>query len=149
MRGSNGQVIVVSEGREDFNLALKLAFDGKTAVGYRIDLKPKFREDAKNVSAELPPTPLFEIRHPRMILYWTEPSETINKGYVPLPYRMSAEEVSHLAYGWLLRQDYGEEPDHDGSNGRGFAVYNESWEQVAHEWQAMCAVSPQWAWYPK
>lgn len=144
----NARVIVVSEGRPHFDLAMQLAFESPTATAtfWEVDQKPVFREDSKNVSSEREPTDLFEKEHPRLIFYWSEPS---GRAVHPLPFPMKWKEAAEFAWGWLKNQDYGEQPDHDGSNGKGFAVYDEAWGRVGGKWEAICAISPQWAWYGK
>lgn len=97
--------------------------------------------------------------HPLMglIFLWNEDSfvvegnpykVTANK----LPYAMDWKAAADLAWGWLGEQPnekYGDFLDHDGSNGRGFRVYNESWTHVAGSHYGILAVLPMWAWYGK
>lgn len=112
---------MTSEGNEDFKTALKL-FGGKSGrkvVGYRSDAK-------------------------RMVLYWTD-SERATK----LPYPMTLEQAADFVLGWLAHADYGREPDHDGSNGKGWHLFNEAWGHVDGEWQAFAAIEPCWAMYGK
>jgi hypothetical protein len=142
--GDNGQIVVVMEGREAFELAMRLAFlphkypKRSAATHYKIEKKPAFG-GTNNL-----PTMLFETQHPRLIFYWIE-----DKTALELPFPMDVDDAINFAWGWLQKQDYGEEPDHDGSDGKGFAVYNEAWGHVGNSHAAICAVSPQWSWYGK
>ena len=59
--------------------------------------------------------------------YWTTPNALPGGGhYHPLPARADADMVSALAMVRLVADDtrplYGPEPDHDGSNARGFHI---------------------------
>lgn len=115
----NRQIDVKSEGKTDFELALKLARKGKT-IGFRV----------------------FENK---LILYWAKSDKM-----QPLPYEMKVEETINFAWGWLEKNDpKGEPMDHDGDNGKGFRVYNDSWGHVQGEWQAYIAIEPIWALYGK
>jgi hypothetical protein len=69
-----------------------------------------------------------------------------------LPYPMGWKEAADLAWGWLLNQPkekYTDYLDHDGSNGKGFLIYNEGWGHVAGSHYAFLGVKPVWAWYGK
>ncbi len=50
---------------------------------------------------------------------------------------------------WLAQQDYGREPDHDGSNSKGFRLYNEVWGRIGDDWASIGAIKPEWAWHGK
>ena len=137
----NRHISIQSEGRSAFDLAFQLMFDncpGKKATHY------------------------FE--HPKngLLLLWDEdffidtlrsannsdPRVKANK----LPYPMNWKAASDLAWGWLQNQPeekYECNLDHDGSNGKGFKVYNEDWGHVAESHYAFLGVLPVWAWYGK
>ena len=61
----------------------------------------------------------------RMVFYWNEPDgDAFNK----FPFKGKAKQVAMLATWWLHDEaTYPEQPDHDGSNNRGFRIYNEEW----------------------
>jgi hypothetical protein len=84
------------------------------------------------------------IKRPRLILYWTESSKAN-----PLPAPLAGEALLGFIKSWLETAPYGPQPDHDGDNGRGWRVYNESWGHVADEWQAFAAIEPVWLMYGK
>lgn len=83
-----------------------------------------------------------------LILCWTG-----GQGLTPLPYVMDTDTVINFAWGWLnseeARRMLGSEPDHDGDNGYGWRLFNESWGRVAGRWEAVIAIQPVWAIYGK
>lgn len=70
-------------------------------------------------------------------------------GGVKLPFKLDPIGAADFATRWLAEQDYGKEPDHDGDNGRGWRLYNESWGSVGSWTGAFIAVKPAWAMYGK
>lgn len=124
----NRHISVQSEGRVAFDLAFQLLFDnapGRKATHY------------------------FEHPENGFLLFWNE--DVALKGN-KLPYPMAWKEAADLAWGWLQNQPtekYKEYLDHDGSNGKGFLVYNEYWGHVAGSRYAFLGVKPVWAWYGK
>lgn len=83
--------------------------------------------------------------YPRLVLGWNEKM----KDSQPLIHTLTAESSVALIEGWLRDQQYGSQPDHDGDNGRGWRVYNESWGHVGHDRYAFVAIEPAWAMYGK
>lgn len=131
----NRHISVQSEGRAAFDLAFQLLFDncpGKKASHY------------------------YEHADKGFLLLWHEDSFSTAAPYKveasKLPYPMGWKEAADLAWGWLLNQPkekYEDDLDHDGSNGKGFLVYNEDWGHVAKSHYAFLGVKPVWAWYGK
>jgi hypothetical protein len=116
----NRKIELTLEGREDFNLAMKIAVEDKKVIGYRVH---------KNC----------------LVLYWAE-----NKNAQKLPYKMTVDEISNFVWGWLEKTEpEHSQPSHDGSNGKGFRMFNEAWGHVFGEWEAFIAITPEWAWYGK
>ncbi len=64
-----------------------------------------------------------------------------------LPYRMKkAEDIAIFVNGWLEEAKYGPSPDHDGSNVKGFQIYNDRWGQVEDCGPySFVAVKPAWS----
>lgn len=63
---------------------------------------------------------------------------------------MDLDETINFVWGWLEKTSpLTSEPDHDGDNGKGFFIFNESWGHVFGEWQAFIAIEPIWAMYGK
>ena len=75
-------------------------------------------------------------------------SDSMRDG-IKLPFSLDADGAADFATRWLAEQDYGKEPDHDGDNGKGWRLYNESWGHVDDDWAAFVAVKPAWAMYGK
>lgn len=70
-------------------------------------------------------------------------------GLVKLPFKLDHIGAADFASRWLAEQNYGNEPDHDGDNGRGWRLYNEAWGRVASMTGSFIAVKPAWAMYGK
>lgn len=62
---------------------------------------------------------------------------------------MKSEELVPMVISWLKSQDYGREPDTDGSNRKGFHVYNEAWGHIGGDPYAFIAIEPEWITYGK
>ncbi len=68
-----------------------------------------------------------------------------NDAMKPFPAPMTAEQVQPVVQSWLASAVYGPQPDHDGSNEKGFRVYNEEWGHVAtFRTDAFVAIEPIW-----
>ena len=115
----NFRVDVTAEGDDRLRAVLAL-FDHDTVVGYRTDARR------------------------RLVFYWSDSEKAI-----ALPFPMTIEQAADFAIGWLRHADYGDEPDHDGSNGKGWRIYNEAWGHVDGDWSAFVAIEPAWAMYGK
>lgn len=133
----NRHISVQSEGRKSFDLAVQLVF-----------------ENAPGGKA----THYFEHSEKGLIFLWHEDKflnpvgSLVTKEASKLPYAMDWKAAADLAWGWLQErkhEEYREVLDHDGSNGKGFRIYNEDWGHVAGSFYAILAVLPVWAWYGK
>jgi hypothetical protein len=135
----NNRLIVVSETKTDFSLAMQLAFRHHSkAVGWTL-WKPKRGEHDKDRPEEL----LGVANGPYLVLHWCKPDT--DKEITKLPAEIDSTLAVDFAWDWLSKQEYGEEPDHDGSNHKGFIVFNESWGHVNGHWSAIVAIGPAWA----
>lgn len=83
---------------------------------------------------------------PRLILYWWDGD---SKDLTPFLAPMTYEAAVGAVRAWLEGQDYANEPDHDGSNSRGWRIYNEAWGHVGGHRGAICAVEPAWLMHGK
>lgn len=119
----NFHVDITAMGREGFKLAMHIAaLSWPEATHWRVD------------------------EEKGMVLYWTAPNHNLAQ---PLPYKMKGEQLIDFVWNWLVQADYGHQPDHDGSNSKGWRVYNESWGHVNGEWQTYIAIKPVWAMHGK
>jgi hypothetical protein len=82
---------------------------------------------------------------PRLILAWSDQAE----GFQPLPAAIDAAGAAPLIVKWLRDQDYGPEPDIDGSVAKGWRVYCDSWGKVDGHAYSFVAIEPVWNLYGK
>lgn len=88
----------------------------------------------------------------RLVLFWHESAK--NGGgdcdVQLLPAPMTAEQSVPFVKAWLQSEDYGSQPDHDGNNGKGWRVYNESWTHIDRAGSySFVAIEPVWLMYGK
>ena len=124
MAGDNFHIDITHVG--DIAAAMKIAFAGAAggkAEGYAVDPKKG------------------------LVFVWAATDG--NKGVITLPFKLDAEGAADFAKRWLAEQCYGQEPDHDGDNGKGWRLYNESWGRVEGYTYGFVAVQPAWAMYGK
>ena len=144
----NRHIDITSEGDDALAIAMKLAWagaPGDRATHYKVvnlvektgyygeptnSHNTKTVEDAKGI--------------PTMILLWTAERDA-----VPLPTPMGLEAITGVVTGWLKDVPRGKQPDHDGSNGHGWRVFNEAWGHVFGHHYAIVAIQPAWAMYGK
>lgn len=127
----NLHIDVTSEGFETFKKAMSL-FNQKRCVGFKV--------------SKAKASGLGHRGKERLILFWYHSDRQDTQ----LPYEMEFDAYVNFAWGWLQQADFGEEPDHDGSNGKGFRVYNEDWgfiQEGSHG--SFVAIEPAWAMYGK
>ena len=121
----NRVIDIRSEGREAFDMAVRLLFDnapgGKAESYYKNEKGLVFR--------------------------WKD-----GDGSTALVCPMGWKETADLAWAWMEsvpERDRGDFCDHDGDNGHGFHVYCEAWGHIGDDHYAFMAVRPIWAWYGK
>lgn len=83
----------------------------------------------------------------RLIFYWVSPPH-VDK-YQSLPSPADTVQVCTIAESWLDVVNRSKPPNHDGSNGKGFRLYNEAWGHVDGHSQGLLAITPAWAMYGK
>lgn len=119
----NFHIDLTSEGPEALRTAFSLLGGraGRKVVG--------FRDDAE-----------------KGLVFYSSEASNMTK----LPFAMDLAAAADFAHQWLMNAAvYGAEPDHDGSNGKGWRVYCEAYGHVGGQWQAFVAVQPAWAEYGK
>jgi hypothetical protein len=122
----NFRIDITAEGDATFTKAMEIAFTnspGSKVEAYKIDPEKG------------------------LVFFWTLGLH--KEGVVGLPFKLDAVGAADFARRWLAEQDYGREPDHDGSNGKGWRIYCEQWGRVASMSGSFVAVQPSWAWYGK
>lgn len=134
----NRIISVQAVGREQFDLAFQLMFT------------TEWKEQKA--------TDYFEHPEKGLIFFWHADNFCLTKGSweksptIKLLTPMDWKRAADLAWDWLQGKDdkeYQGWSDHDGSNGKGFRIYNEDWGHVGGSHYAICAVLPIWAWYGK
>lgn len=119
----NRQINITSEGKSDFELAMKLIAGNNKATAYRI-------------------------HNNHLVFYWCISSTCTTA--IPFPYALDVQQMTEFAWGWLqVNKPTESEPDHDGDNHPGFMVFNEDWGHVFNQWEAFAAITPIWAMYGK
>lgn len=124
MNGSRSMLMVNGESLSRLKIAMRLLDtwenDKLKIVGFTVD-------DNKFI--------LFEYAHEKM---------------TPFPSPMPVDFVATMIHEWLKTAEYPEEPDHDGSNDRGWRLYKEAWGRInkfGHG--SIGAVEPMWIEYGK
>lgn len=145
----NRSIVVTSEGAPALKMAITIAWDnapGGKARHYKvvnIKLATRYHGDGEHrghsTSYEESPD-----GKPTLILLWNE-----EKGSLPLPYPLNLDQAVEFVAGWLQGAEFGDEPDHDGSNGKGFHLFNDYWGHVADHRYGIIGVQPAWAMYGK
>lgn len=82
----------------------------------------------------------------RLIFAWHQDN---SPGYNPFVAPVGPEEAVTIVKSFLAKQDYGPEPDHDGSNKKSWRIYNEEWGHVGGNHYAFAAVEPVWEMFGK
>lgn len=141
----NNRLIVVSATREDFDLAMNLAFRHHSkCVGWSF-YSPKRGGGLSSSwqSSNRPEELLGVTSSDFLVLHWykSESDKRVNL----FPMELDCALASSFAWDWLNKQDFKNEPDHDGSNHKGFVVFNEVWGHVGGDSSAIIAVGPAWA----
>jgi hypothetical protein len=121
--------------RNDGNIlrALEIAFEhcpGKTAVAYLVENNARPGDGGSILS--------------RLLFFWNK-----DKVATDLPFKLDVVGAADFAQRWLAEQNYGNEPDHDGDNGRGWRVYNKSLGRATGHAYSFVAIEPCWAEYGK
>lgn len=80
------------------------------------------------------------------VLSWYNPD---GAGWNAFPAPLEAEGLEPLVISWLKNQNYGYEPDTDGSASKGFLVYNETYGRIDNDPYAFVAIKPEWIVYDK
>jgi hypothetical protein len=128
------------QGEKELDDAIALAFMGSNeayATHYRVTI-----ENDKTFHAEKR-----ERKLSRIVFFSGDYNLTENA--VAFPFKATPALCADFARRWLAEVNYGDEPDHDGSNSKGWRVYNEKFGHIDNSWNAVIAVSPVWAMHGK
>lgn len=125
MAGDNCALLIVNEGRQMFEHAMHLAFNG--ASGSKAKHYAITEADG-------------------LILLWAEDARLKSQ---PLPYPMDVTTAIPFAWNWLEQAAYPHAPDHDGDNGKGWTFHRDGWGHVACSHYAIVGIKPTWSMYGK
>lgn len=136
----NFKIALVAEGLNSLKAAFAIAFEhngGSKAKSYalrKID-QDDFSDPLDSLANET-----------ALVFRWDYNGKTDSHN---LLFQMNSEAAAEHAHRWLAEQEYKMEPDHDGDNGRGFAVWTGTWGHINGDHYAIVAVAPAWAMYGK
>ena len=143
----NKQIDIISEGNDDLKSTLKLIWgDSKTKVIQYMytRLKTETSYFGDPVDSHYTSSQISAKGVPILILFKWDATNAMK-----LPYPMDLDDSFSFIKGWLKNVDYGQEPDHDGTNNHGWRVFTERWGNVAGYSSAMVGIQPAWAMYGK
>lgn len=148
----NRKLDIVSEGESGIALAMQLIWPnavGGKAVHYHIakyTTKIKYYQNNDKITTHHFEDLVEDEKNgtPTLIMLWG--NET---GTEKLPFPLNLDGTIQFVKGWLKDVEYGHQPDHDGSNGRGWRLFTENWGHVAGFRCAIVAAQPVWAMYGK
>lgn len=142
----NFKIEIVAEGVGALRRGLEIAFAAHsgTAKGWglkHVDHKKKVPDYEDKAPELLGVSP---IPHDVLVFYWTDPED--KNDYHEFPTEMDAEGATKIAMDWLNKKGtFGDEPDHDGSNHKGFYLFCNTWGHVLGSHYGMVAIGPAWA----
>lgn len=147
MSGGDGLVCHVRSAMGEFDAAFDLAWRvcrvGRAATHYRIF--PPDAEEADSLGWNAGRIGVFG---QSLCFYWSTPEE--EQGAQELPYAMDVQSAREFARGWLRTAEYGREPDHDGSNVKGFGITSGgAWGHFRGSHYSMFAVTAEWIMHGK
>lgn len=165
MGGDNFHVEVRSEGRGHFESAIRLAWanaPGGKATHYVCGLpearclecstgKRTYWKDKESFEYPCPACQGSGKRPPQkaMVLLWHEDSVRCVKAS-QLPFPLTCDAAIDLLWSFLQTVDFEDQPNHDGSNGKGFIVTTgDFWGHVEGSHYAFLGVYPDWQMYGK
>lgn len=143
----NQRLIVVSETILDLKLGMQLAFrhtPGDKAWSWWLWKPARSNYDKDRPEEGLGVVPKQDF----LVLSWEGNPKNCNdfpNTKTKLPCGMDFNLAAEFAWNWLDAQDYGEEPDHDGSNHKGFILFNDAWGHVGGDHYAIVAIGKAWA----
>lgn len=89
----------------------------------------------------------YKVYDNKLVFAWHEKA---GEGFIPFLIPLTAESAIPVVSEWLKNDAvYGEQPDHDGDNGRSFRIYNGSWGYIDNNHYTFVAIEPRWAEYGK
>lgn len=145
----NRRFDIAGEGDEALELALRyalMAVPGNRITHFRLEkLSPKVKYYGNPTLGHNVEETIDEDQGTKtMILYWHRDTDTYD-----MPTPGHPEDIVCGVKAWLQKVDYGEEPDHDGFNTKGWRIFNEGWGHILGSPYASVAIQPLWAMHGK
>lgn len=134
MHGDNFRFDVTSIGKDHLKAILGIAFDNAKTKATHYVVRPAVIGAAPN-----------EDKPFRLVFFRSGGG----KGAIQLPFTLDVDGAVDFVIRWLAEQEYPDEEDFDGSADKGWRVYNERWTRIDNEYQAIVAITPEWALYGK
>lgn len=138
----NFHIDVIAPGRAALDAAIAVVFQVHRAATHYAVLNTPKEDDEEGRLSDRPGSTL--------VLYWSDPRDV--KGASPLAFPLTLDNASDFVWQWLRgpgQESASPEPDHDGSNGHGWRVFNEAWGHVYGSHYAVCGVQHAWMMYGK
>lgn len=140
----NFKIDITAEGRSSLQKALEIAF-AHNAPGKKVDSYQVLKLESTPYNS----IPESLNGRTALVLRWIKEEKLKVDGPVNLPFKLDTEGATDFAFRWLAEQEYEREPDHDGSNGKGWRIWTGGWGHVGDDRYAVCAIMPEWAMYGK
>lgn len=140
----NFRIDITAEGQASLLKALEIAF-AHNAPGKKVESYHVVKLESKSYNG-IPESLNGETA---LVLRWIKEDKPKVDGPVNLPFKLDCAGAADFTARWLAEQDYGKEPDHDGSNGKGWRIWTGGWGHVGDDRYAVCAIMPEWAMYGK
>lgn len=167
MPGDNFKVTVHSERRSHFEAAVRLAWasapGGKAthfvspllearclecSNGKRFAWKGKGKAQVEYTCPECGGSGKRNAQSAMILLWHEDQVRGVSASLLPFP--LTCDAAIEFLWSWLQTADFGEQPDHDGSNGKGFIVTTGNfWGHVEGSHYAFIGVYPDWQMYGK
>lgn len=166
MPGDNFHIELRSEGRTHFDAAVKIAFanaPGGKATHYISPLPERSCLECSGTgkswkwrgkeSFDFPCGECAGTGKAKatvgIVLFWHEDSVADVKSSL-LPFPLTADTAPEFLWAYLQGAEFGNQPDHDGSNGKGYFITSgNGWGHVEGSHYAFLGVYPAWQMYGK
>lgn len=168
MYGDNFSVRVASEGMTHFDMAVRMAFGSHKKATHYLSGLPKRsclkcsgsgKGYGRNLDTALKESVVYRCNRcdgygtvppsVAMILLWHEESHA-GFASLPLPFPLTIDAAVPFLWNFLETALYPDQPDHDGSNGKGFMVTTgDFWGHVEGMTYSILSVEPDWQMYGK
>ena len=146
----NRSIDITSEGMESLGLALEIIWghQGNTVTHFK---DVKLLEKVEYIPSPKEPDDLKKMYHLESFIQHKDGTPTLillrrdEQEAKELPFPLDFKGAKQFVEGWLNQVDFGERPDHDGDNEKGWRVFTDDWGHVAGHHSATVGIQPDWA----